>query len=156
MAKKVAELIPEYLNGFLEQEGLELYHVEFQKEGKDWYLRVFIDTKDPDTYVDVDSCEKVSRYLSEVMDKEDPIEQNYMLEVSSPGMDRELFTEEHFKRYAGETVDVKLFKAVNGEKIIEGELVEKTDEGVTLKLEDGEVINLPKDAVAKVQLAVII
>ena len=83
-------MIEEIGAGFLEESGLELYNVEFVKEGRDWFLRVYIDKLSPseEEYVSTDDCEKVSRFLSDQLDRLDLIEQNYYLEVSSPGMDR--------------------------------------------------------------------
>ena len=89
MAKEhIKELVSKYLKGFLDENDLELYNSEFKKEGKDWCLRVYIDKKnaEKDEYVGTDDCEKVSRFLSECLDKDDPIPQNYILEVSSPGI----------------------------------------------------------------------
>ena len=89
---KVTDLVEEIAAPFLEENGLELYHTEFLKEGRDWFLRVYIDKKEgqEEEYVSTDDCEKVSRFLSDELDRIDPIEQNYYLEVSSPGLDREL------------------------------------------------------------------
>lgn len=174
MAGKITSIIEEYLESFLKEEGYELYHVDYFKEGKDWYLKVYIDTKKKDDYVSLEDCEKVSRFLSEKLDENDPIDKNYFLEVSSPGLDRQLFTEEHFKRYLGNLVDVKLYKGFEGKKLIQGELISKTDEELMLKeippvtkkkskskKQDSEekkekIITLPMEIVAKVQLAVVI
>ena len=80
--KKISELVKELTGDFLLENGLELYHCEFVKEGRDWFLRVYIDKHDPDSYVSTDDCEMVSRFLSDRLDEEDPIAQNYYLEVS--------------------------------------------------------------------------
>lgn len=124
--KKVTQVVEELLADFLEQEGYELYHSEFVKEGSDWFLRVYIDFKPEngagERYVSTDDCEKVSRFLSEKLDESDPIEQNYYLEVSSPGMDRPLITPEHYARYVGEEVEIRLYKAIDGVKNIQGTL----------------------------------
>ena len=98
--KKINETIAEIAEAFLKNEGLELYNVEFVKEGKDWFLRVYIDKLSDDTeeYVSTDECEKVSRFLSNELDRLDPIEQNYYLEVSSPGMDRQLIEPKHYAK----------------------------------------------------------
>ncbi len=156
MANKVTELVADSIKDFLAEEGLELYHVTFTKEGKDHYLRVYIDKPEKDEYVGVEDCEKVSQYLSDVLDEKDPIGPAYFLEVSSPGMDRELITDEHFQRYTGDVVDVRLYKARNGEKTLTGELIAKTSDTLTVRTEDGEEVELPLTEVSKVQLAVII
>ena len=91
-------------------EGAYLYDVEYVKEGGIWFLRVYVDKEEGG--ISLDDCEAISRKLSDVLDREDPISQNYYLEVASPGIERKLKTEEHFNRYLGETVDVGLYKAV--------------------------------------------
>ncbi|MBQ1471550.1 MAG: ribosome maturation factor RimP [Eubacterium sp.] len=150
----IRDLVGRILTSFLEEHGLELYHTEFRKEGKDWYLRVFIDRTD-DEYVSTDDCEAVSRFLSEELDREDPIQQNYYLEVSSPGMDRPLLTQEHFDRYAGEIVDLKLYKARDGQKEFQGKLIGRTDGVITIETEDGQTVACGEDETAGVRLAVI-
>jgi len=154
--KKIKDIIEEMVKDFLAENQLELYHVEFLKEGKDWFLRVYID-KAPqceEEYVGSDDCELVSRFLSEKLDEEDPIEQNYYLEVSSPGMDRQLMTPYHYERYAGKLVEVKLYKAVDGSKLYEGVLEGLRDGNVVITIDDKEVM-FPMDQVAKTNLAVV-
>ncbi len=152
MAKNIKDITEEILGGFLEEEGLVLWHIEFKKEGKDRTLRVYIDREEG--YVSTDDCEKVSRYLDEKLDEADPVQGNYYLEVSSPGMDRQLYTKEQYLRYIGHEVEVKLFAAVDGKKNVEGTLAETDDEGMTVTAEDGD-IRLPWDSVAKTKLKVV-
>lgn len=120
--KKIADFIYETAEQFLDENGLELYNTEFVKEGKDWFLRVYIDKKEDqqDQYVSTDDCEKVSRFLSDELDRADPIEQNYYLEVSSPGLDRALLKEKDFIRFTGSLVDISLYHAVDGKKTVSG------------------------------------
>jgi ribosome maturation factor RimP len=152
MSKKtVVKIVKEKLADFLPQNGYELWNAEFVKEGRDYSLKVYIDSKDG---IGADDCEKVSRYLSAVLDEEDPIETPYYLIVSSPGMDRPLLTPEHFKRYLGEPVDVMLYKGVNGKKSYSGALGERSDEYLTLRTEEGE-LRFPLPLVSKVRLRVI-
>ena len=152
--KKVKDIVAEELEGFLEDNGYELYNVEFVKEGRDWFLRVYIDLPDPDEYVGTEDCEKVSRYLSQVLDEKDPIAQNYFLEVSSPGLDRQLLKDEDFTRYAGRPVEISLHSAIEGRKKFEGTL--KGLEGDEIVIEDdGKELRLPRDKAAKTKLAVI-
>ena len=133
-----------------------MYKVEFKKEGKDWYLRVFIEKREDadEKYVGTEDCEKVSRYLSQILDELDLIEQNYYLEVSSPGMDRELIYDKDFKRFKGEIVEIKLYKAINNRKEFTGELIGLKNENILIKAEDGD-LELPRDMVAKINLAII-
>ena len=108
MANKVVSLVEDLTAEFLKENDLTLWDCEFVKEGRDWYLRVFVDRTDGE-YVSTDDCEKVSEFLSEALDERDPIEQNYYLEVSSPGMDRELVKPEHFRAMIGQEVEVKMY-----------------------------------------------
>ena len=152
--KKVKDIVAAELEGFLSENGYELYNVEFVKEGRDWFLRVYIELPDPDEYVGTEDCEKVSRYLSEVLDEKDPIAQNYYLEVSSPGMDRALIRDEDYDRYAGRQVEVSLYSAINGRKKLEGTLKGLEGDEIVITDDSGE-IRLPREKVAKTKLAVI-
>lgn len=158
MAKqKIKEVVANLLNDYLDQKGLELWNVEFVKEVKDWFLRVYIDKKSHDDkdYISIEECEDVSRYLSELLDRDDPIEQNYYLEVSSPGMDRELITEDHYMRYMGTLVDMKLYKAIDGNKTITAVLDSMDEENYYLTDDKGKNLTIAKSQVAKTSLAVV-
>ena len=161
--KKITEIVEEITADFLAENGLELYNSEFVKEGKDWFLRVYIDrqqeeeTEDKEeVYVSTDDCEKVSRFLSEELDRLDPIEQNYYLEVSSPGLDRELIKEKDFIRFCGRLVDISLYKAIDGKKTYQGILKGLTEDNkIVITDENGSEIEFPREQVAKTRLAVI-
>ena len=154
---KVTDLVEEIAAPFLDEIGLELYHTEFLKEGRDWFLRVYIDKKEgqEEEYVSTDDCEKVSRFLSDELDRIDPIEQNYYLEVSSPGLDRELLRDRDFVRFAGRLVDLSLYKAVNGQKAYQGVLVGLTDDQIVIKDETDAELRFDRAQVAKTRLAVV-
>ncbi len=157
MAKmKIKDLVAEVLGDFFNENGYELYNVEFVKEGKDWFLRVYIDHLDEsDGGISTDDCEKVSRYLSEKLDEIDPIEQNYYLEISSPGMDRTLLKEQDYVRYAERFVDVHLYQAYEGKKMLFGKL-EGLQEGNLVIIDEKENrIEIPMEKVSKTKLAVI-
>lgn len=153
--KKITEIIEEISAEFLAQNGLELYNSDFVKEGRDWFLRVYIDKTQEAQYVSTDDCEKVSRFLSAELDRIDPIEQNYYLEVSSPGMDRALLKDKDFMRFAGEIVDISLYKAVDGQKAYQGRLVGIEDGKIIITDEQDNRIEFPREQVAKTKLAVI-
>ena len=162
--KKITEIVEEITADFLSENGLELYNSEFVKEGKDWFLRVYIDKLPKEgadgnveeEYVSTDDCESVSRFLSAELDRLDPIEQNYYLEVSSPGLDRALLKEKDFIRFCGHMVDISLYKAVNGKKAYQGTLKGLTDDNkIVITDEKGEEIEFPREQVAKTRLAVI-
>jgi ribosome maturation factor RimP len=157
MAKvRIKELIADIMAGFLRENGYELYNVEFIKEGKDWFLRVYIDrTDDTAGGIGTDDCEKVSRYLSARLDELDPIEQNYYLEVSSPGMDRALLKESDYIRYAGRFVDVALYQSIDGKKAFFGKLSGIQDGNLVIFDEKENRIEIPMEKVAKTKLAVI-
>ena len=120
MASKAVTLVEELIKKLPEDYNLTLWDAEYSKEGRDWYLKVFIDRTDGE-YVSTDDCEKVSEFLSEELDKADLIEQNYYLMVSSPGMDRELKKPEHFKASIGEEVEVKLFAPLDCKAKVESD-----------------------------------
>ena len=169
--KKITEIVEEITADFLAENGLELYNSEFVKEGKDWFLRVYIDrlplesegadgcegkSESKEQYVSTDDCEKVSRFLSEELDRLDPIEQNYYLEVSSPGLDRALIREKDFIRFCGHVVDISLYKAMDGKKTYQGILRGLTEDNkIIITDENGSEIEFPREQVAKTRLAVI-
>ena len=162
--KKITEIVEEITADFLGQNELELYNSEFVKEGKDWFLRVYIDKLPKEgadgnveeEYVSTDDCESVSRFLSAELDRLDPIEQNYYLEVSSPGLDRVLLKEKDFIRFCGHMVDISLYKAIDGKKAYQGTLKGLTDDNkIVITDEKGEEIEFPREQVAKTRLAVI-
>ena len=102
-----------------------------------------------------DDCEKISRWLSDRLDEEDPIKQNYVLEVSSPGLDRPLISDKDFARFKGSRIEIKLYEAMDGKKQLEGELTAYKDGIVTIKDDKGTEITLPKEKAAKINLAVV-
>ncbi len=153
--KKITEIAAEMMADFLQQEGYELYNIEFVKEGKDWFLRVYVDLASGEGYIGTEDCEKVSRFLSEKLDEDDPIEQNYYLEVSSPGMDRPLLKKEHYERYAGSEVEIRLYKGKDGTKNIQGVLEGIEGEVVTVTDHDNKKWELELSEIAKANLAVI-
>ena len=153
--KKITEIAAEMMADFLAAEGYELYNIEFVKEGKDWFLRVYVDIASGEGYIGTEDCEKVSRFLSEKLDEEDPIEQNYYLEVSSPGMDRPLLTKAHYERYVGSEVEIRLYKGKDGTKNIQGVLDSIEGETVTVTDHDNKKWELELAEIAKANLAVI-
>ncbi|MCQ4726291.1 ribosome maturation factor RimP [Anaerotignum faecicola] len=146
--KKVENLIAPVIL----KDNYELVDVEFVKEGQNWYLRIFIDKEGG---VTVDDCETVSRAVEKVLDVEDPIEQAYILEVSSPGLDRPLKKDSDFVKYAGETVDVKLYKAVDKQKEFQGILKGLDGTVVTITDENGAELSFDRKDIALIRLAVL-
>lgn len=146
---KTEEIVLSLVRPIAEQNGCYIYDVEFVKEGGLWFLRVFADKETEG--ITLDECEAVSRALSEILDREDPISQNYYLEVSSPGVERKLKTPEHFARYTGKTVDVGLYRAVNGSKVLTGVLKGLHDGAVAVEI-GGEEFVLPLKEATYVKL----
>lgn len=136
MYSKTEQAVLDMVKPIAQEFGCFIYDVEYVKEGGNWYLRVFADK---DGGINIDECEAVSRKLSEELDKKDPIKQNYFLEVSSPGIERKLRQSEHFEMYKGETVDIGLYKAVDGSKTLTGELLDFENDEVLIKTEDKSV-----------------
>lgn len=112
--------------------GLELWDVRFEKEGADWYLRVFIDKEGG---VSIDDCEALSRPLNTILDETDPIEAAYIFEVGSPGLGRELRKPEHFEKFLGDEIRLKLYRALNGRKEITGILKAYDKSGITVEVD---------------------
>ncbi len=129
----------------------ELVEVEWQKEAGQWVLRIYIDRQS--ATVDHDLCEKVSRALSDILDETDPIEQSYVLEVSSPGIERPLKKPADYSRFAGEEVLIKLFAPVSGKKEYQGTLLGINGDSVTVRTGDGEIL-FSLSQIAKAHLVV--
>ena len=155
MGKKVTEIVEELATEILENEDLELVDVEYVKEGKNWFLRVYIDKE---SGVDIDECGMVSERLSEKLDELDPIEHNYFLEVSSPGAERPLKKEKDFLNAIGKHVNIKTYEPIEGSKEFEGTMLSYTPEEITLSIKiktRQKEVAIPVDKVAKARLAVV-
>ena len=155
MSKKVTEIVEELLTDILEQEQLELVDIEYVKEGKSWFLRVFIDKENG---VDIEDCGLVSEKLGEKLDAIDPIPQNYFLEVSSPGAERPLKKPQEFLRAVGKHVNIKTYEPIEGSKEFEGTLLSYDEKEITLSIKiktRTKEITLPTEKIAKARLAVI-
>ncbi len=153
--KKIPEIVAEMAAPLAEAAGCFVDDVEFKKEGSDYVLRVIIDVNDDSNGgVSIDQCESVSRALSDILDAKDPIPQAYMLEVSSPGIDRPLKRDKDFERFMGRDIDIGLYKPQNGSKTFTGKLIAYKDGIVTIE-QNGEEIDFEKDKTAYIRLAVI-
>ncbi len=150
---RVQELLAEFTSG----KELEIYNVEYRKEGPEWKLRVYLDKpEDSETeFVNIEECEEVNRYLSDKLDEIELIDRKYTIEVSSPGMDRELIHDKDFQRFAGRVVEVRLYEPLNGQKNFEAVLLGRTEEDVIQLDVDGERMEIPHKKISKINLAVI-
>ena len=151
----MSELIIDKVQGFLQSllpaMELELFDVQFLRDGHGWVLRVFVDS---DTGVTLDHCSQVSRELGHYLDVEDVIDHAYSLEVSSPGLERPLRSTEEFRRNCGKKARVKLHNALDGEKVFEGVIEEVVDGSIHLKLEDGRSMQFSFEMINKARLAI--
>ena len=127
---KIEERVEELIKDKIENIGYSLYDIEYAKEGPNYYLRIFIDSKKG---IDLDDCEKVSNEINEKLDEADYIKEQYFLEVSSPGIERILRKDRHLEQNIGKQVEAKLFKKdENGSKNYIGELKKFDEETVTI------------------------
>ena len=150
-AKDIVKLTEEAVMPILDSKGFEFVDCEFVKEGPDWYLRVYIDKEGG---IGINDCEFVSRALDEKLG-DDLTEQPYIMEVSSPGIDRVLKRDREYIKYKDRLVDVKLFKAIDGNKEFRGKLIGLIDDKVVINAESGERLEFNKKDVAATRLAVI-
>ena len=132
----------------VEANNFELVDVEYVKEAGTWYLRIYIDKEGG---ININDCELVSRAFSEILDKEDPIEDAYILEVSSPGLGRPLKKDKDFQRNLGEEVEVRTYKPINQQKEFVGLLDAWDKEKVTLQLESGEMMTIARADIALIR-----
>ncbi|MBR2636089.1 MAG: ribosome maturation factor RimP [Oscillospiraceae bacterium] len=131
--KNTVGIVTDLVKPITDRMGLTLWDVRFEKEGSIWFLRVFIDKE---AGVDITDCENVSRELSPILDEVDPIVQSYTLEVSSPGIGRDLRKKEHFEAFLGADIHVRLIRPVEGERDFVGTLTAFEEDAVTLLLDE--------------------
>jgi len=144
--KKVVDIVEELVQQFMDENRLELVDIEFLKEGKDWFLRIYIDKENG---ISLDDCQLVSEYISGKLDELDPIEQSYYLEVSSAGLDRPMKSTKDYERNVGKVIEVSVYQAIHDKKIIEGELLEINEEIIKIQCIDNSVIAIEKNNIAK-------
>lgn len=152
MKKAMLEsMITEMVNPILSKYSCDLVDVEYVKEGPHFYLRVFIDKPGG---VTIDDCQKVSEDLSAFLDEKDPIEENYFLEVSSPGLDRPLKNDKDLERSIGKDIEISLYKQINGKKKYIGKLVKFDDNNLYFNDEKDKEIQIDREIISKVNLAI--
>ena len=145
--KKAEALILPIIN----KNNYELVDVEFVREGSNWFLRAYVDKEGG---FSVNDCEKVSREFSDLLDKEDFIEESYILEISSPGLGRPLKKDKDFERSIGEEVEVKLYKAFEEQKEFSGILEAYDTQTVTIGFEDNTKKTFERKNIALIRLAI--
>ncbi|MBP2240166.1 ribosome maturation factor RimP [Cytobacillus eiseniae] len=152
---KVTETVEGLVTPILDELKLELVDIEYVKEGKDWFLRIFIDKENG---VDIEECGLVSEQLSEKLDEVDPIPYNYFLEVSSPGAERPLKNDKDFNQSIGKNVFIKTYEPIDGEKTFEGILTHFDGQTVSVEIKiktRKKTVNIPYEKVANARLAVV-
>ena len=146
-SKSVSEIVRELAEPLAEELGCWVWDVEFVKEGARKILRITIDAEEG---IDITVCEKLHRAIDPILDEADPIEEAYYLEVSSPGIERELKNQMHIDACEGWDVEVKLYAPVNGAKVFRGVLLESGENQEVRINANGNVIEFERSAVAKI------
>lgn len=150
-AKEIVKKVENIVKPCIDENGFELVEVEFVKEGPNYYLRIYADKEGG---FSIDDCELVSRFVEKKIEKEDFIEPAYILEVSSPGIDRILKKDFEYEKYKGKEVDIKLYKPINNVKQFSGSLIGLVDDKIVISLEDSTEISFDKKDVAVCRLSV--
>lgn len=153
---RVVDVVKEAVLPVVDERNFELVDIEFLKEGKNWFLRIYIDKPGG---IDIEECAWVSERVSDIMDQmdPDPIPQAYFLEVSSPGAERPLKTDKDLQNAVGSYVNLSYYQAIDGEKSHEGTLLEVTEDSVKLEIKIKtrvKTIEIPREKIAKARLAI--
>lgn len=143
LENKVRELVEPIINNI----GYQVYDVIYEKEGKDNYLRIFIDNN---KQINIEDCEKVNNAINDILDEKDYIKSQYFLEVSSPGLERRIRSDKHLEMFKNSKIEVSLYKAINKEKIILGILKNFDKDSICISTEDKE-ISIDKSNIAKIK-----
>ena len=142
---KVYEIVTPYA----EKLGLDIWDIRFVKEGTDWYLRIFIDKEGG---VTIDDCVDLTHAVTKPLDDADPITQSYLLEVSSPGIERELITDSHFKKFIGSNIMLRLIRPIEKVRDFSGKMISYDEGMITVELPDGEQLTVNKKETSFVKL----
>ena len=153
---RVVDVVKEAVLPVVDERNFELVDIEFLKEGKNWFLRIYIDRPGG---IDIEECAWVSECVSDILDQmdPDPIPQAYFLEVSSPGAERPLKTDKDLQNAVGSYVNLSYYQAIDGEKSHEGTLLEVTEDSVKLEIKIKtrvKTIEIPREKIAKARLAI--
>lgn len=152
---KITSIVEHLVTPILEELNLELVDIEFVKEGRNWFLRIYIDT--PTGGIDIDQCALVSERLSAILDEKDPIDQNYYLEVSSPGAERPLKKESDIEKAVGKFIYVKTYEPIKDLKEFQGYLLSNNEKSIEIevRIKTRKVqIEIEKEKIAKARLAI--
>ena len=144
---RIEEKIEHLLKDKVQKLGFSLYDVEYVKEGKDYYLRIYIDNNKGIT---IDDCELVSNSITDILDSEDYLKEQYFLEVSSPGVERVLKNDKHLQNNIGSKVQAKLFKPLEGKKQYIGVLKSFDDENIQIDV-DNKMIDIERKNIGQLK-----
>ena len=148
---KIVEKIEELVNKPITDLGYRVYYVMYVKEGKENYLRIFIDN---DKGISLNDCEKVNDAITDLLDEADLIKDQYFLEISSPGLERNIRKDKHFEESIGKEVNIKLFKPMdNKEKEITGVLRSFDKETVKIETDKNEEVTIPRSNISSIKWA---
>ncbi len=134
---KIEEKVEELITKTVNELGYEIYDVMYVKEGKDNYLRIFIDNN---SGISLDDCEKVNNAITDMLDEADIIKDQYFLEISSPGVERHIRKDQQLEAHIGKDINIKLFKAIDKQKELTGTLQKFDKEQITLLIDNQEII----------------
>ena len=143
LENKIKDILEPIINDL----GYDVYDIIYEKEGKDNYLRIFLDK---DRQITIEDCEKVNDAITDILDEKNIIKSAYFLEVSSPGLERRIREDKHLEMFLQKKVEVHLFKAIEKEKIISGILKCFDENKIVIKTEEKE-INIDKDNISKMK-----
>jgi len=146
----VTETIEELVTPVINENRLELVDIEYKKEGKNWILRIFIDKEGG---VTVDDCTRVSRHIEDLIEVEEAVPSSYVLEVSSPGLDRPLKKEKDFLRFKGKRAHVTTFTPIQQQKSFKGTIRDFQEDVLFLDI-DSQPVEIPKNQIAKAKLEI--
>lgn len=148
--KQIIDAVTNYMQPIMEENAFELVDVEFVKEGTTFYLRIYVDKEGGIT---IDDCQLTSRSIEKVLDEKDLIDIPYILEVSSPGLDRVLKKDKDFEKFQGAMVDIKLYEPINKKKHLTAKLLGKTDTYLSIE-DEGNERQIALKNIAIVRLAI--
>ena len=145
----IEEKVQNLIENKIEELGYQLYDVQYVKEGKDYFLRIYIDKSEG---IDLNDCETVNDAISDTLDEASYIKEAYFLEVSSPGIERVLRKEKHFEDNIGNVVDIKLFKSIDGKKEYQGILKNFDEEKLQIEEMEGNQVEIDRKNISLVKL----
>lgn len=145
----IEEKIENSISKIIEDLGYKLYDVQYAKEGKDYFLRIFIEKENGE--ITLDDCENVNNAITDILDEKDYIKEQYFLEVSSTGVEKVIRKDKHLKENINEIITIKLFKPVEGTKEFIGKLKNFDEENLEIELDDESIIQLERKNISLIK-----